>query len=174
MAKSNGTFNITGGEGIFAGATGTLAFSEVDTLSLDPTIPTRARATVNGSFQVVPQKVSEPTNITALIGLGLIGVSLLGYRRGNFKIAILRSSRIIQQSMYGERIMLRTPVRSSNLKSVGYDSATSKLEIEFDHGSIYQYSAVPESVYNQLMKASSYGRYFNEYIKGVYVSIKMS
>jgi len=89
MAKSNGTFNITGGEGIFAGATGTLAFSEVDTLSLDPTIPTRARATVNGSFQVVPQRVPEPTNITALICLGLIGVSLLVYRRSNFKLAIL-------------------------------------------------------------------------------------
>lgn len=35
-ATASGTFTITSGAGIFVGATGTLAFSEVDTISLDP------------------------------------------------------------------------------------------------------------------------------------------
>lgn len=82
-ATATGTFTITGGEGIFAGATGTLAFSEVDTLSLDPTVPTRARASVNGSFQVFPvQTVPEPRTVTTLVGMGMTGAGvLLPWRR---------------------------------------------------------------------------------------------
>ena len=75
-ATATGIFTITGGEGIFTGATGTLNFSEVDTLSLDPTIPTRARATVNGRIYVPPvQKVPEPTVTTTLLAIGLIASS---------------------------------------------------------------------------------------------------
>jgi hypothetical protein len=75
-ATATGIFTITGGEGIFTGATGTLNFSEVDTLSLDPTIPTRGRATVNGRISVPPvQKVPEPTVTTTLLAIGLIASS---------------------------------------------------------------------------------------------------
>jgi hypothetical protein len=61
--------------------------------------------------------------------------------------------------------MNRTPVSSSNLKSVGYDEGSSTLEVEFLHGGIYEYSNVPESRYSGLMSASSKGEYFDEYIK---------
>ena len=61
--------------------------------------------------------------------------------------------------------MNRTPVTSSNLKSVGYDAASSTLEVEFLHGGIYQYSNVPESRYSGLMGASSHGEYFDANIK---------
>jgi len=64
--------------------------------------------------------------------------------------------------------MNRQPVVSSNLASVGYDPATSMLEIEFNNGGIYQYSNVPESVYSGLMRASSKGTYFHDYIKERY------
>ena len=57
------------------------------------------------------------------------------------------------------------PVSSSDLKSVGYDEASSTLEVEFLHGGIYEYSNVPESRYSGLMSAPSKGSYFNEYIK---------
>jgi len=43
--------------------------------------------------------------------------------------------------------MKRVPVRSSNLISVGYDSALRVLEAEFKHGSVYQYFGVPSMVY---------------------------
>jgi len=39
--------------------------------------------------------------------------------------------------------MKRQPVESSNLASVGYDAARQILEIEFNHGGIYQYYDVP-------------------------------
>jgi len=61
--------------------------------------------------------------------------------------------------------MNRTPVTSSNLKAVGYDSASSTLEVEFAHGGIYQYLNVPASKYAALMAASSHGSYFDANIK---------
>ncbi len=56
--------------------------------------------------------------------------------------------------------MKRIAVSSSNLASVGYESSEKTLEIEFLTGSIYQYFNVPVSVYNDLMNASSHGKYF--------------
>lgn len=61
--------------------------------------------------------------------------------------------------------MNRTPVSSSNLASVGYDHTTRTLEVAFVHGSVYQYSDVPEHVYHGLMAASSHGSYFDAHVK---------
>lgn len=65
--------------------------------------------------------------------------------------------------------MKRDPVTSSNVAAVGYDDATHTLEVEFKDGSVYQYFAVPESVYNGLRAASqsgeSVGHYFDVYVK---------
>jgi len=64
--------------------------------------------------------------------------------------------------------MLRTPVTSSNLRSVGYDPQTQKLEIEFISGGVYEYFTVPVNVYQGLMSAASHGRYFDQNIKNIY------
>jgi len=61
--------------------------------------------------------------------------------------------------------MERIPVESSNLASVGYDSVTSTLEIEFHSGAIYQCFAVPQEIYDGLMNAASKGSYFHHNIK---------
>lgn len=61
--------------------------------------------------------------------------------------------------------MLRQNVSSSNVKSVGYDTDSETLEIEFHSGGIYQYLGVPEYIYNSLINASSIGGYFDEHIK---------
>lgn len=61
--------------------------------------------------------------------------------------------------------MNRTPVSSSNLKSVGYDESSKTLEVEFLNGTVYQYSGVPASVYQGLMSASSHGSYLDQYVK---------
>ncbi len=61
--------------------------------------------------------------------------------------------------------MERTPVSSSNLASVGYDVSSATLEVEFNYGGIYQYSGVPEDVYQGLMNASSHGKYFDQFVK---------
>jgi len=64
--------------------------------------------------------------------------------------------------------MNRTPISSSNLRSVGYDSATNTLEIEFHSGHVYQYFNVSESIYNGLMNAASHGKYHHRRIKDNY------
>jgi N-formylglutamate amidohydrolase len=64
--------------------------------------------------------------------------------------------------------MNRIPIRSSTIHSVGYESATEILEIEFNTGWIYEYYGVPNNVYHNLMNASSKGIYHKENIKFTY------
>jgi hypothetical protein len=64
--------------------------------------------------------------------------------------------------------MIRKPVTSSNLKSVGYDPGSAMLEIEFQDGSVYQYSGVPQNVHQALMAAASLGSFLHKHIKGKY------
>ena len=64
--------------------------------------------------------------------------------------------------------MIRQPVVSTNLCSVGYDETSRTLEIEFHGGEVYQYFDVPKTVYSSLMSASSQGSYIHRYIKDRY------
>ena len=61
--------------------------------------------------------------------------------------------------------MRRLTVDSSNIVSVGYDSSSQTLEIEFGSGGIYQYYNVPQSIYDELIGAASKGRFFASQIK---------
>jgi hypothetical protein len=61
--------------------------------------------------------------------------------------------------------MIRTAVKSKNLKSVGYDPTTSILEIEFNSGGIYTYDSVPQEIHDALMQAQSKGSYFHTNIR---------
>ena len=69
--------------------------------------------------------------------------------------------------------MKRQSVESSNLASIGYDAENEILEIEFNHGGVYQYFDVSENVYEELMNADSHGRYFIHNIKDDYDYQKM-
>lgn len=69
--------------------------------------------------------------------------------------------------------MERIPVRSTDLRSVGYDSVNQLLEIEFHSGGIYQYRGVPPATYESLMNAISHGKYFHAYIKDFFPYYKM-
>jgi hypothetical protein len=64
--------------------------------------------------------------------------------------------------------MEREYIQSSNLRSIGYDSNTSTLEVEFNSGAIWQYYDVLESSYYEMKSSSSIGKYFNANIKGQY------
>ncbi|MBM3208711.1 KTSC domain-containing protein [Candidatus Shapirobacteria bacterium] len=64
--------------------------------------------------------------------------------------------------------MHRIPVTSSNIRSIGYDPESQILKVEFNSGEVYQYFDVPEHLYQELMKASSPGRFLNDYIKYSY------
>lgn len=60
--------------------------------------------------------------------------------------------------------MNRKPVKSSNIKSIGYEKNV--LEIEFHSGGIYKYSKVGEEIYKAMIESDSIGKYFHQYIKG--------
>jgi len=64
--------------------------------------------------------------------------------------------------------MERTPVTSSNLRSVGYDADSQILEVEFMSGDVYAYSGVPQSEHDALMGASTHGGYFSANIRNKY------
>jgi hypothetical protein len=64
--------------------------------------------------------------------------------------------------------VLRRPLESSCVRSAGYDAEAGELEIEFVHGAVYRYAAVPEQVHAELLAADSHGRYFNRSIRGCF------
>lgn len=77
------------------------------------------------------------------------------------------------QSSFVKRIirdkkMERHPISSTNIASVGYESESETLEIEFLTGSTYQYFDVPQQVFEGLKTASSPGQYFAQHVKGVF------
>lgn len=67
--------------------------------------------------------------------------------------------------------MKHISVYSSDIGSVGYENGV--LEIAFNSGGLYQYSGVPEVVYEELMSASSHGRYFHAHIKNHYPTYRI-
>lgn len=64
--------------------------------------------------------------------------------------------------------MNRQSVTSSNIASIGYDTNSQTLEVEFLNGGVYQYFDVPQHVYEGLMNADSHGQYLARNIKGIY------
>jgi len=57
-------------------------------------------------------------------------------------------------------------VNSSAIHAIGYDGYT--LTVEFNSRRVYAHPGVPQSVYAGLMRASSKGAYYNDYIRGRY------
>lgn len=61
--------------------------------------------------------------------------------------------------------MQRIPVRSSSIRSAGYEKSSATLEVEFNHGAVYQYFDVPMEHYDALVTATSPGYYFESVIR---------
>ncbi|PIR86968.1 MAG: KTSC domain-containing protein [Candidatus Harrisonbacteria bacterium CG10_big_fil_rev_8_21_14_0_10_49_15] len=70
--------------------------------------------------------------------------------------------------------MRRKDVKSSDIRSIGYDESLQILEVEFKRGSVYQYVNVPKHVYAALMKAPSVGSYFNTQIRDRFQSSQVA
>jgi hypothetical protein len=79
LESGSGTISITGGEGRFIGATGTLDLFQTITSNPDPTgltAPIISPARISGSF-VVSQGVPEPKTDAMLVAIGVIGTGLV-------------------------------------------------------------------------------------------------
>lgn len=70
--------------------------------------------------------------------------------------------------------MERTPVQSTEIALIGYDSRKGLLEVVFRRGGVYRYRGVPENVHQELMAAASVGTYFAENIKDTYQYVKVA
>lgn len=64
--------------------------------------------------------------------------------------------------------MDRHPVGGTSIISVGYDDATTTLEVEFKQGRIYQYFDVPRGHYEALLREASPGAYLAAHVKPYY------
>ena len=62
--------------------------------------------------------------------------------------------------------MDRRSISSSMIRSIGYDTNSSTLEIEFNSGAVWQYYDFPESNWYEFDSAESQGKYFHASIKG--------
>lgn len=61
--------------------------------------------------------------------------------------------------------MTRTPVKSTNVKSVGYDPATRAMEVEFQNGRVYSHSNVSANDHSGLVNSSSIGGHYHKHFK---------
>ncbi len=70
--------------------------------------------------------------------------------------------------------MLRQVVDSSSLRSIGYDHATETLEVEFNNGGVYRYSAVSADTWNELRHAASKGKFFQDHVRDQFAATRVS
>jgi len=60
-------------------------------------------------------------------------------------------------------------VQSSAIKSIGYDSATQTLGVEFSRGAVYHDFNVPSFLHAQFMSAPSHGTFHHKNIKNKFL-----
>jgi KTSC domain len=65
--------------------------------------------------------------------------------------------------------MLRNPVSSSVIASIGYDDDRKVLEVKLLSGNIYRYHRVGRDVFEDFCDAPSKGEYFNAHIRDAYL-----
>jgi len=70
--------------------------------------------------------------------------------------------------------MDRAAVKSSNIKSVGYDPKTKVLEVEFHTGAVHQYADVSPQKHRAMMRAKSVGGYFSVNVKNFHDSTQVA
>ena len=66
------------------------------------------------------------------------------------------------------------PACSTMAAQVGYDEEREILQIEFNSGAVYQYSAVEPKLWAELQATDSIGSFYNQEIKGLYPSVKIA
>lgn len=66
-----------------------------------------------------------------------------------------------------------TPVKSSNIKAVGYDAKSRALDVQFHSGATHRYHDVSPEKHQALMAADSVGSHFHANIRNAHKSSKV-
>jgi len=66
-----------------------------------------------------------------------------------------------------------TPVKSSNVRAIGYDESKRELRVEFHSGATHDFLGVPPEKHREMMAADSKGRYFHQHIRDSFAQRKM-
>jgi hypothetical protein len=64
--------------------------------------------------------------------------------------------------------------QSSHLQEYEYDAASETLTVQFQNGSVYQYSGVPMDRYEKLRQSGGSGTVFHSEIRGRYAAAKLA
>lgn len=70
--------------------------------------------------------------------------------------------------------LVRSPVTSTSIASVGFSREAQVLEVEFLNGSVYRYFDVALPVFEELLGTDSKGACFNRLIRGRYSYSRVS
>jgi hypothetical protein len=57
------------------------------------------------------------------------------------------------------------PLKSTNIKAVGYDKKDKTLEVEFHSGGTYKYNDVPKTLFDRIKRVKSPGKFFHNHIR---------
>ena len=69
--------------------------------------------------------------------------------------------------------MKMTPVKSSNIESVGYDAEKRHLHVTFKGGKTFRYNHISQQKFDDLVASKSVGRFFNQFVKTIRVGIEV-
>jgi len=64
--------------------------------------------------------------------------------------------------------MERTKVKSSIIKTLGYDKEALLLEVEFHNSEVHRFINIPVNIFENMMKSPSKGAYFIQNISNNY------
>jgi KTSC domain-containing protein len=64
-------------------------------------------------------------------------------------------------------------VQSSNLKAIGYDSASETLAVEFANG-VYHYAGIAPELFADFQAAESKGKFFQQHIRPRFAGVKQA
>ena len=70
-------------------------------------------------------------------------------------------------------MLLTKQIQSSLIREVSYQPEDKVLTVIFNKGGKYRYHSVGEDVYNELVNATSVGKYFHSFIKGRYETVNL-
>jgi hypothetical protein len=69
--------------------------------------------------------------------------------------------------------MTRVDLKSTSLNAATYQEHSGFLDLELRSGAIYRYLGVPATTYEELLRAESKGRYFNQHIRNRFAFAKI-